>query len=173
MANGPYAPMEYGVAQGCCFLSSEFNQYFPEMDWQSPKLESAYHYYVGNLVDDLKTILKKNNYPLTNVTAFIEPNSFGLAKIIGQKDYRQRLHAFDGRRLDLLESKEIVDHTTQFTPPPLSRKASMFSGHQKRSYLETTFTMPFTQQRKAQNILEDFMQIISIEQIASSTDANF
>ena len=109
MANGPYAPMEYGVAQGCCFLSSEFNQYSPEMDWQSPKLESAYHYYVGNLVDDLKTILKKNNYPLTNVAAFIEPNSFGLAKIIGQNDYRQRLHAFDGRRLDLLESKEIVD----------------------------------------------------------------
>ena len=31
-------------------------------------------------------------------------------KIIGQKDYRQRLHTFDGRRLDLQESKEIVDH---------------------------------------------------------------
>ena len=110
MSNGPYAPMEYGVAQGCCFLSSEFNQYSPEMNWQSPKLEAAYQQYVGNLVDNLKTILKENNYPLSRVTAFIEPNSFGLTKIIGQKDYRQRLHAFDGRRLDLSESKEIVDH---------------------------------------------------------------
>ena len=110
MSNGPYAPMEYGVAQGCCFLSSEFNQYFPEMDWQSPKLEAAYQQYVGNLVGDLKTILKENNYPLASVTAFIEPNSFGLPKIIGQEDYRQRLHSFNGRRLDLQESKEIVDH---------------------------------------------------------------
>ena len=80
------------------------------MNWQSPKLEEAYQQYVGNLVSSLKTILKENNYPLASVTAFIEPNSFGLPKIIGQKDYRQRLHSFDGRRLDLQESKAIVDH---------------------------------------------------------------
>ena len=80
------------------------------MNWQSPKLEAAYQQYVRNLVADLKTILKENNYPLSRVTAFIEPNSFGLPKIIGQKDYRQLLHSFDGRRLDLQESKEIVDY---------------------------------------------------------------
>ena len=80
------------------------------MNWQSPKLEAAYQQYIGNLVGDLKTILKENNYPLSRVTAFIEPNSFGLPKIIGQKDYRQRLHSYDGHRLNLHESKEIVDH---------------------------------------------------------------
>ena len=109
MANGPYAPMEYGVAQGCCFLSSEFNQYSPEMDWENPKLQNAYKKYVSQLVTTLKEILRASDYPLDNVTAFVEPNSFGLPKIIGQKDYRQRLHDFQGHRLDLKESKKIVD----------------------------------------------------------------
>ena len=109
MANGPYAPMEYGVAQGCCFLSSEFNQYSPEMDWENPELQTAYQKYVSQLVTTLEETLIENNYPLANVTAFIEPNSFGLPKTIGQKDYRQRLHSLKGHRLGLRESKEIVD----------------------------------------------------------------
>ena len=79
------------------------------MDWENPELQTAYQKYVGQLVTTLQETLIENNYPLANVTAFIEPNSFGLPKTIGQKDYRQRLHSLKGHRLGLRESKEIVD----------------------------------------------------------------
>ena len=119
------------------------------MNWQSPKLEAG-----------LPTVRRQQQPPQNHTQreqlstskhyCFYRAQLFGLPKIIGQKDYRQRLHAFDGRRLDLLESKEIVDHYD-------SIYASAFVDvlwSPEEQHLEITFTMPFTQQRKAQNTLE-------------------
>lgn len=103
-----YSAYEESLWDGCCYGPAMFNRYKVALDWGSQKNQEAYAEYVRRGIARLSTTLDDLGWSRDNAIIFIEPNSFAEREIAARRDYRQRLHTYDGKPLSLHESQDII-----------------------------------------------------------------
>ncbi len=99
---------ERALDSGCCHGAAQVNRSRPELDWTLATTQKQYERYVKAISNELDRVRQAHQVNKSRIFFLIEPNSFALPGTSGKRDWRQRLHSFNGRQLSLQESAAIT-----------------------------------------------------------------
>lgn len=114
---GKISDYEKSILDGCCFGVAEINSISTGkiLDWKSEKVHNSYLNYTNNILRKLVEISKNYSINLNSIYLVIEPNSFLIPyeKMYSKSwkgfDARQKLHSFDGKKMDNINSNSVLE----------------------------------------------------------------
>ena len=108
---------EHSLIEGCCFGIAKINSKLTGkeiLDWKEKNNQIKYLNFSNEMMNKLYQIVKKHKYNPNNIIITIEPDSFLInyekiyPKAWKKYDTRQTLHKFNGAKMSLVESGEIM-----------------------------------------------------------------